>query len=155
MKFEEGAERFRERSASLILKQLASILIPLVAFGLSQAAVIEPPNPLISELRVSPPSGPTGTIYKISLRVTSQAGIVPLLHQLREGKEAISVPLRDDGLDGDAVKGDGIYTGHSGVPPKAARQTHRFEVFVQDHEGRKSNLLEYLFTVVEGGGKAI
>jgi hypothetical protein len=138
-----------------MLKHLASIWVPFITFVLSPVVLVEPPNPVISELHVSPPSGPTGTVYKISLRITSQAGVVPLLHQVREGKEAISVPLRDDGLDGDAEKGDGIYTGHSGVPPKAAKQTHRFEVFVQDPEGRKSNLLAYLFTVLEGEGKSI
>ena len=138
-----------------MLKQIAAMLIPFITFGLSPALLIAPPSPVISDLHVSPPSGPTGTVYKISLRITSRTEIIPLLHQVREGKEAISVPLRDDGLDGDAEKGDGIYTGHSGVPPRAARQTHRFEVFVQDLEGRKSNLMAYLFTVVEGEGKAL
>lgn len=33
-----------------------------------------------------------------------------------------------------------------------ARQTHRFEVFVQDQAGRKSNVLEYRFTVLNGVG---
>lgn len=138
-----------------MLKQIAPVWILFLSFGLSPAVLVAPPDPVISELHVSPPSGPTGTVYKISIRITSRVEIIPLLHQLREGKEAISVPLRDDGLDGDAEKGDGIYTGHSGVPPKAARQTHRFEVFVRDLEGRKSNLMAYLFTVVEGEGKTI
>lgn len=135
-----------------MLKQIASIFIPLMAFNLSPVSIVEPPRPAISDLSVSPASGPAGSIYTISLRIASQGGVVPLLHQVREGREEIDVPLRDDGIEGDAKKGDGIYVGHSGVPPTAAKQTHRFEVFVQDHAGRKSNVLEYRFTVLKGVG---
>ena len=136
-----------------MLKQIAWLFIPLMVN--LPVLLVGPPGPVISDLRVSPSSGPTGTVYRISVRITPSENVVPLLHQMREGKEAISVPIRDDGMEGDDAKGDGIYTGHSGVPPKAAQQTHRFEVFVQDQEGRKSNLLEYLFTVVEGERKIL
>ncbi|TAK08630.1 MAG: hypothetical protein EPO39_04155 [Candidatus Manganitrophaceae bacterium] len=134
-----------------MLKQIAWVFIPLMV-NLSPVSVIEPPDPVISNLQVSPSSGPVGTTYTLSLRITSLGEIVPLLHQMREGKEAIDVSLRDDGLGEDAKKGDGIYTGHIGVPLTAAKQIHRFEVFVQDKTGRKSNVLEYRFTVVEGVG---
>ncbi|MDC4206729.1 MAG: hypothetical protein MPW14_20665 [Candidatus Manganitrophus sp.] len=135
-----------------MLKLIASIFIPLMALNLSPVSILEPPSPVISDLDISPASGPAGSIYTISLRIASQGGIVPLLHQVREGREELDIPLRDDGLEGDVKKGDGIYIGHSGVPPRAARQTHRFEVFVQDHAGRKSNVLEYRFTVLKGAG---
>lgn len=131
-------------------KQLASIFLSIMALHLTPIAVIEPPDPMISDLRVFPTAGPAGSIYTISLRITNPEEIVPLLHQMREGRESIDVPIRDDGLQGDAKKGDGVYTGHSEVPPTAARQTHRFEVFIQDRAGRKSNLLEYRFTVLDG-----
>ncbi len=131
-------------------KQLAPIFLSAIAFYLAPIALIEPPGPVISDLTVSPLSGPTGTVYRISLRIASRSGVVPLLRQVREGRETISVPLRDDGREGDVSKGDGIYTGHSGVPPTAARQTHHFEVYIEDEGGRKSNPLEYLFTVLEG-----
>jgi hypothetical protein len=134
-----------------MLKRIAWVFLPLMV-NLSPISIIEPPDPVISDLEVSPTSGPAGSIYKISLRITSPRGVVPLLHQIREGKEAIDVLLRDDGLEGDAARGDGIYTGHSDVPPTAARQTHRFKVFVQDRAGRKSNVLEYRFTVLKGVG---
>lgn len=132
-------------------RPLAFIFFALIAIPLP-ISVVEPPNPVISDLNVSPAAGPVGSVYTISLRITSQGGVIPLLHQMREGREAISVPLRDDGLEGDAAKGDGVYIGHSGVPPTAAKQTHRFEVFVQDRAGRKSNMLEYRFTVLKGVG---
>lgn len=70
-----------------MLKQIASIFIPLTALSLSPISIVEPPSPVISDLRVSPASGPAGSIYAISLRITSQAGVVPLLHQVREGRE--------------------------------------------------------------------
>lgn len=133
-----------------MLKQFASIFLSIAALHLIPIAVIEPPDPIISDLKVFPTAGPAGSIYTLSLRIANPEGIVPLLHQMREGREAIDVPLRDDGLQGDEKKGDGIYTGHSEVPPTAARQTHRFVVFIQDRAGRKSNLLEYHFTVLEG-----
>lgn len=138
-----------------MIKQIASMLIPLLTFGLAPVVLVAPPAPIISDLTVAPSSGPSGTVYRISLRIAGSAVVVPILKQVREGKEAISVPLRDDGREGDDAGGDGIYTGHSGVPPKAAKQTHRFEVFVQDLEGRKSNLLVYLFTVVDEDRKAL
>lgn len=129
--------------------RMTLILFALIAFPLP-VSVIEQPTPIISDLTVSPTSGPAGSIYRISLRITGSGGIIPLLHQMREGREAIDVVLRDDGKEGDIEKGDGIYTGHSDVPPTAAKQTHRFEVYIRDRSGRKSNLLEYRFTVVAG-----
>lgn len=115
-------------------------------------SLVEPSDPMISDLTVSPTSGPAGSVYTLSVRIASQKGAIPLLHQIREGRETIAVPLRDDGLAGDLVKGDGIYTGRGEVPPTAARQTHRFEVYVRNQTGRKSNRLEYRFTVLEGAG---
>lgn len=135
-----------------MFKQIASIFIPLMALNLSPISIVESPSPVISDLNISPAAGPAGSTYTVSLRIASQGGVVPLLHQVREGREEIDLPLRDDGLEGDEKKGDGIYVGHGGVPPRAAKQTHRFEVFVQDQAGRKSNVLEYQFTVLKGMG---
>jgi hypothetical protein len=131
-----------------MLKQIAWIFVPLIAMNLTPVILVDAPEPVISELKVTPTSGPAGTIYSISLRITGPEEVIPLLHQRREGKETIDTPLRDDGLQGDAEKGDGIYTGHSDVPPTAAKRVHHFEVFVKDKTGRKSNVLEYRFTVV-------
>jgi len=63
--------------------------------------------------------------------------------------EKIEVAIHDDGLEGDAVKGDGRYTGRIMVPETAAQQTHRFEVYIHDTAGRTSNVLEYRFTVLK------
>src|SRR5579884_1669180 len=123
------------------------ILVLMVLVIPFPVSLVEPPHPVISDLRVSPTSGPTGTVYILSLRITSLGEVVPLLHQIREGHLENDVPLRDDGLEEDVEKGDGIYTGRSGVPPTAAKQTHHFEVFIQDKMGRKSNVLNYQFTV--------
>ena len=128
------------------------IFMILISANFSPISVLETPNPIISDLNVSSTSGVAGSIYTLSVRIKDPAGAIPILHQIREGKETIAVPLRDDGLEGDAVKGDGIFTGSGEVPPTAAKQTHHFEVFVRDHTGRKSNVLEYRFTVVEGVG---
>lgn len=108
---------------------------------------------LISDLKVDPSAGHAGTIYTISLRITMPKAsdqFVPLLHQLREGLEAMELPLNDEGRDGDLSRGDGIYSGQTRVPDTAARQAHRFEVFVRDQLGRKSNVLAYWFRVLEG-----
>jgi hypothetical protein len=131
-----------------MLKRFFSIFIPLIAINLSPVILVDSPEPVISELKVTPTSGPAGTIYSISLRITGPEEIIPLLHQRREGKETIDTPLRDDGLQGDAEKGDGVYTGHSDVPPTAAKRVHHFEIFIKDKAGRKSNVLKYQFTVV-------
>jgi len=135
-----------------MLKQIPFIFIPLVALNLSPISILQPPGPVISDLNVSPTSGPVGTVYTLSVRITNPERAVPLLHQVREGREELDIPLRDDGLEGDMAKGDGVYLGHAVVPPRAAKQTHRFEVFVQDHAGGKSNVLEYRFTVLKGLG---
>lgn len=113
---------------------------------------IEPPDPVISDLKVSPQSGPAGTVYKISLRIQSRGQIVQLLHQKREGREVIDVVLRDDGRNGDGMRGDKVYAGKALVPHLPMTQTQRFEVYVQDSAGRKSNLLEYHFTISDGDG---
>ena len=131
-----------------MLKQFAWAFIPLIAIHSTPVILVDTPEPVISELKVTPVSGPAGTIYSISIRITGPEEIIPLLHQRREGKETIDTPLWDDGLHGDAEKGDGIYTGRSDVPPTAAKRVHHFKVFVKDKAGRKSNVLEYEFTVL-------
>lgn len=109
--------------------------------------------PLISDLIVDPSEGPVGTEYAITLRIRDPQGpedIGRILFQIREKTEVIKVPIRDDGLEGDRSKGDGIYTGRVVVPTTAERRTHRFEVFVRDREGNESNTLEYRFIVLKG-----
>jgi len=135
-----------------MIKVMVFVVVALIAMSFPLAAE-EILGPVISDLKVDPSSGPPGTIYTISVRIVSPRDpkdIVEVLHQVREDVESMDVPIRDDGLEGDAVRGDGIYTGRSVVPRTAAKQTHRFEVFIQDKAGRKSNVLEYRFTVLSG-----
>ena len=109
-------------------------------------------GPVISDLQVEPSSGPPGSTYTISVLVQSPRDpkeVVPILNELRENMEKIEVAIHDDGLEGDAVKGDGRYTGRIMVPETAAQQTHRFEVYIHDTAGRTSNVLEYRFTVLK------
>jgi len=133
-----------------MIKETVFVAVALIALSFTLAAE-ERTDPVISDLNVDPSSGPPGTIYTISVRIVSPRdpeGIVEVLHQVRENEESIDVPIRDDGLEGDAVRGDGVYTGRSVVPRTAAKQTHRFKVFIRDKAGRKSNVLEYRFTVI-------
>ncbi|HUK57577.1 MAG TPA: choice-of-anchor X domain-containing protein [Nitrospiria bacterium] len=133
-------------------KVTALVAVALTAMSCSLAAG-QGAGPVILDLAVDPSSGPPGTVYTISVRIESPRdpkAIVPLLYQVREGAEKIEVAIHDDGLDGDAAKGDGRYTGRSVVPDTAAQKTHRFEVFIRDKAGRKSNVLEYRFTVLKG-----
>jgi hypothetical protein len=124
--------------------------LPLVAlFSASVAA--QTAGPVISDLRVEPSSGPPGSSYTVSVRILSPQDpdeIVPVLNEVRENQEKIEVGIRDDGLDGDAVRGDGRYSGRIRVPETAAEQTHRFQVYIHDTAGRMSNVLEYRFTVL-------
>lgn len=126
------------------------VALSFLAMALPLAAQ-ERSGPLISDLTVHPSSGPPGTDYTISVRIVSPRNpkeIVPVLHQLRERRESDDLPIHDDGLESDAVKGDGIYSGHNTVPNTAAEKTHHFDVFIFDTSGRKSNVLEYHFTVL-------
>lgn len=128
------------------------VALSLLAMALPLAAQ-EQPGPLISDLTVHPTSGPPGTVYTISVRIESPQDpkeIVAVLHQTRELRESDDIPIHDDGVEGDAVDGDGIYTGQSTVPSTAAHRTHHFVVFILDTSGRKSNVLEYQFTVLHG-----
>ena len=109
--------------------------------------------PVISDLRLDRRAGSVGAVYTLSLRISDPQGpdnIVKTVHQLREKTEKILVPINDDGLYGDAVENDGIYTGRNVVPSSAAPGTHRFRIFVRDKDGNKSNQLDYRFEVVEG-----
>ena len=136
-----------------MIKVMVFVTVALIVLSFSLAAE-ERSSPVISDLKVDPSSGPPGTIYTVSVRIMNPRDpkdIVEVLHEVRENVESMDVPIRDDGLEGDAVRGDGAYTGRSVVPRTAAKQTHRFEVFIQDKEGRKSNVLEYRFTVLERG----
>jgi hypothetical protein len=131
---------------------MALVALSLLAMALPLAAQ-ERTGPLISDLTVYPSSGPPGTDYTISVRIVSPRNpkeIVAVLHQKREMIESDDIPIHDDGVGGDAVNGDEIYTGHSTVPSTAAKKTHHFEVFILDTSGRKSNVLEYQFTVLHG-----
>jgi len=109
-------------------------------------------SPVISNLKIAPQGGPAGTIYRITLGVTDPQGpqdVIKILYHLRENVEGIQVPINDDGVNGDALSGDGIYTGINFVPESAERKIHIFQVFVRDKAGNKSNVLEYRFTVLE------
>jgi len=110
-------------------------------------------SPVISDLNLLPVKGPAGTVFTITLRIMDPQGADDLertLFQMREGRESSEIAIHDDGLNGDISKGDDIYTGKDRVPETAAKAAHRFEVFVQDKSGHRSNLLEYTFTVLEG-----
>jgi hypothetical protein len=135
---------------------LVALICTLAAAWLTVAppgAAQESTGPLIADVRIVPAAGPTGTVYTVSVRIVSPrdpGAIVPVLHQIRERTERIDLPIHDDGLDGDAVKGDGVYSGRTSVPDSAAARTHHFEVYIVNTEGRKSNVLDYRFTVLPG-----
>lgn len=134
------------KNVALIIFFLTTIIPITTGFSKSDA-------PVISGLEVDPISGPVGSKFMLSLHIIDPQGlgdIIQILYQLREGVEAIEVPLNDKGVDGDRKAGDGIYSGQSIVPKTASKQMHRFQVFVRDKGGHKSNILEYQFTVVEG-----
>lgn len=135
--------------------------ITITALMLSAAAAHaadRPPGPdkdapVISDLNVTPSAGPVGTRYTVAVRISDPRGpadIVPTLYQIRERMESIPLPINDRGRDGDAVAGDGVYTGAARVPPTAAAGTHTFSVFVRNTAGRHSNTLLYQFTVLKG-----
>ena len=131
----------------------STALAALVLMTLSSSpAAGQGPAPVISDLRVEPSSGPPGSVYTITVRIETPRDpkeVVPILNELRENMEKIEVAINDDGLDGDAVKGDGRYTGRITVPQTAAQHTHRFQVYIHDTAGRTSNVLEYQFTVLK------
>ena len=130
---------------------IALAAFSLVMLSFSSAAG-QGTGPLISDLRVEPSSGAPGSSYTVSLRIDRPRDpkeIVPTLNEIRENMEKIEVAIHDDGLDGDAVKGDGRYTGRITVPQTASQQTHRFRVYIHDAAGRTSNVLEYEFTVLK------
>jgi len=132
-------------------KVTAPAVLALVALYCASAAG-QVPGPVISDLRVEPSSGPPGSAYTISVRIESPRdpdAIVPILNEIRENMEKIQVNINDDGLAGDAIKGDGRYTGRIAVPPSAAQQTHHFRVYILDIAGRMSNVLEYDFSVLK------
>ncbi len=135
------------------MKHSALIIVFFLFIPPISAIETKDTTPVISDLRVDPASGPTGTTYTLSLQIIDPQGpenVVQTLYQMREGLEAIELPINDEGLAGDLQKGDGIYTGKSRVPPTAAKESHRFEVFVRDKDRHKSNVLSYRFTVLEG-----
>jgi len=135
------------------LTAVAGCVVAAVCALAQPAAAQDSSGPQIADLHVDPSSGPTGTVYTISVRIVKPRApneFVPVLHQIRENTELIDIPIHDDGLDGDAVKGDGIYTGRTSVPGTAATRTHHFDVFILDAAGRKSNVLDYRFTVLPG-----
>lgn len=131
-------------------KVIALVVLALMALSASSATG-QAAGPVISDLRVEPSSGPPGSSYTISLRIESPRNpgeIVPILNEETEKMEKIELPIHDDGLDGDVVKGDGRYTARIVVPETAAQRTDHFQVYIHDTAGRVSNVLEYRFTVL-------
>ncbi len=109
--------------------------------------------PLISDLRVTPQSGPRGTRYSIAVKIVHPQGagdITAILYLVREQSELIRLEINDAGQHADTVAGDGIYTAESIVPDTAARGAHDFHLFVRGRDGHQSNILQYRFTVVRG-----
>ncbi len=109
--------------------------------------------PRISDLHVTPQSGPRGTRYTIAVKIVHPQGakdITAILYQVREQSELTRLEINDAGQHGDTVAGDGIYTAESTVPGTAARGAHHFQLFVRDRVGHQSNILQYRFTVMRG-----
>jgi len=120
------------------------LLIPLSLFGVENELVI-------SGLSIKPGGGPRGTVYTISFQLNDDqksAKRTPLLFQVREGREATRIQIHDDGVNGDVLKDDGIFTGVSSVPATASFGHHLFTIFVRDEDGRVSNTLNYSFNVI-------
>jgi len=127
----------------ILLLFLASPISPAFAAG---------DAPVISRLKVLPASGSAGIGYKLSLHIDDPQGIddVPkILYQIREGIEPIELILSNAGK-ADLESGEGFFSAQTSVPQTASRQRHRFEVFVRDNSGHKSNILLYHFAVLEG-----
>ena len=95
---------------------LYKILIGAVLLASVLASPAKKEAPVISNISVDPSAGPNGTVYTLSVHISDPQGrdnIVQVLHQIRENREAIQVPLNDEGRDGDLKKGDGVYSGQS------------------------------------------
>jgi hypothetical protein len=140
------------RIAKMVCHKIALLMTMFVLIAAASNSADNGQSPVISDLKADPSAGSAGTVYAITLKILDPQGpedIVQILYQVREAIETIEVPIHDGGIHGDALKGDGIYTGWSEVPETAARQIHRFEVFVEDKAGHRSNVLTYEFSVLE------
>jgi hypothetical protein len=75
---------------------------------------IEIQAPLIQSITVEPPSGKPGTVFKVTARITDpDSGVKPgsvLLTIRKSAKEIAVLGMHDDGVNGDDIPGDGIYT---------------------------------------------
>lgn len=137
----------------MLLRFTALLLATAAAYAADRPPAADKDAPVISDLNVDPSAGPVDTRYTVSVRITDPRGpgdIVPTLFQIRERVESIPLTINDQGENGDAVAGDGVYTAVTRVPPSAAAGTHTFAVFVRSRTGRQSNTLLYQFTVLKG-----
>jgi len=135
-----------------MLKKLGSLILLLFLASPISPVFSAGEAPVISGLKVLPASGPAGTGYKLSLHIDDPQGIddvSKILYQIREGIEPIELILSDKG-NPELEAGDGHFSAQTFVPQTASRQRHRFEFFVRDNSGHKSNILVYHFTVLEG-----
>ncbi|MBX7151191.1 hypothetical protein K1X84_06085 [bacterium] len=86
----------------------------------------------------------TETEFKISVSVADQEGLSDIASVTRVNVTLSGQPrpLNDDGLNGDAQAGDGIYTETVSVNPPPALGKYLFRVKALDKSGLESNSLE-------------
>ena len=120
----------------------------LVAAGLF-AAPLAAAGPTVAEVRHDPPAPKPDTPVVVTAKVTGATAVTLQLQSVAPGKyvrksdpeyakDWTDLPMRDDGKDGDAKAGDGVYT--ATVPAKL--QTHR-------------HLLRYRVAAAGEGGKPV
>lgn len=114
-----GADPQKQETAKKIISRcLFGLILILVSYALLSniSTIVTGENIFISNAGVVPTSGPLGTIFTIKATITAPAGVdatTTIAHiQSPDETDVDTVLLVDDGTSGDAVAGDGIYTGN-------------------------------------------
>jgi hypothetical protein len=127
--------------------------------GEGEAVITGPQeSPRISEVSIKPETADIGKEITITAKVTDANGKDDIQRVWFEVLELVQTKgeqgeMNDDGEDGDAAAGDGIYTGKRAIAEYYLKGSYHLTVFAKDSAGNQKKF-QKMFRVIGGAGAA-
>ena len=109
--------------------------------GAPNSRAVANAGPAISDVRHTPVLPATNQSFVVTAQVADPDGLSQVLlhYRIDPGTNLVSVPMTDDGLEGDAVAGDGMFT--ATIPGQKADSLVAFHISAIDQANRQAGSL--------------